>query len=179
MRKGIIWLLAGFFLAGCQKKELDGETALKLLQSRNIPVEGRIAAQYSVVQNDIITTSSYQPLVEAGLVQCSLEVSVYKCLPTDSRLVAETNDAGEIAELKFIAGNLVPAEATAILQVSDIAAKANVRMSFEPTSFYTQYRGVLDTLDESSTPVNQQQQDKILLAEFQRNEDGWRLQNIQ
>ncbi len=179
MRKGIVWLLAGFFLVGCQKRELDGETALKLLQFRNIPVEGRMAAQYSAVQNDIASTSSYQPLVAAGLVQCSLEVVVYKCIPTDSRLVAETNDAGEIAELKFIAGNFVPAEITAIAQISADVAKADIRMSFQPTSLYTEHRGVLDTLDESSTPVNQQQQDRIVHAEFQRDDGGWRLQNIQ
>ena len=179
MRRGTVLLLTGFFLAGCQKKELDRETALKLLQSRNIPVEGRIAAQYTAVQNSIPSTNSYQPLVEAGLVQCSLEVVVYKCIPTDSRLVAETNDAGEIAELKFIAGNFVPSEITAITQISATAGKGDIRMSFQPTSFYTQYRGVLDTLDESSTPVNQQQQDRIVHAEFQRNDGGWRLQDIQ
>jgi hypothetical protein len=175
----MVWLIAALFLAGCQKKELDGETALKLLQSRNIPVEGRIAAQYSVVESGFASASSYQPLVEAGLVQCSLEVIVYKCIPTDSRLVAETNDAGEIAELKFIAGNFVPSEITAIAQVSDTAAKGDIRLSFQPTSFYTQYRGVLDTLDESSTPVNQLQRDRIVHAEFERNDGGWSLQNVQ
>ena len=178
MRKGLVCLLAGFFLFGCQKKDLDPKTALKLAQGSGIPIEGYIAPQYSAPQDFSLGISNYQTLVEAGLLQCSFEVIAYKCIPIDSRLVAQTDALGEIAELRFIAGNFVPSDITGLAQISPDTAKGEIRMSFQPTSFYLQYRGAFDALDESPTPVSEQQQDRIGHAEFQRDDDGWRLKNI-
>ena len=164
-----------FALSGCMKKDLDRGTAMKLLQGRNVGVVGSFQA-YA----DYVHLSSargwYQQLINARVITCG-GGPVCGLGPSGTGLQLN------FTTFSFAAGTLTPVDVTGVAQTGPNSASAEVRLAFQPSPLYAQYRNTFDHLTAEAQvmgggPVQPQTQRNAAEAVFQRYDDGWRLQSL-
>jgi hypothetical protein len=185
---GLVSVLLLLSLSGCTKKELDRNTALKLLQAKSLPsptsATGGLASVVGSFQGYTAYASSsgssypwYQQLISAGVITCGMGPV---CQPGPSGGALQMDGSA----FRFVAGTLTPLQVTGVAQTGPASAIAQVRLEFWSSPFYAQYRNALDHLTaEAQTfgggPVQPQTQGRAGEAAFQRFDDGWRLQSFE
>jgi len=161
-------------MSGCSKKQLDRETAAKLIGNRVVkPLQGEIpqgGSQYNGV---------LRQLDAAGLLDC-------KYPGMDSMIPCNVgrNGQGFIAHggynrMAFAAGQLSAGAVTGVSQTSDTMAVAVVRLVFQPNGQYAQYQNLFDQIEMTGTISAAKSGSLTARATFQRFDDGWRLQGIE
>jgi hypothetical protein len=161
----------------CGKKDLDRETAMKLLQGKSVAsVVGSFQAYADYAQFSA-ARGWYQQLINARVITCG---GGPVCSPGPSGTGLELN----FTTFSFSAGSLTAADVTGVAQTGPNSASAQVRLIFQPSPLYGQYRDVFDHLTAEAQvmgggPVQPKTQRGTAEAVFQRFDDGWRLQGIQ
>jgi hypothetical protein len=160
-----------------KKPGLDRETATKLVRGHGLTIQGSFGVLNSGDQDRF-----YQQLMAGEVIVCQKGsgLSDPECLP-GRRGSGVSRGSGEIV---FVAGSLMPVEVTGVTKTSETSAVADVRLSFDPTAMYAQFREALDQLDghsgsSSKEFLMQKKQRSAAQATFQLYDDGWRFQSIQ
>jgi hypothetical protein len=173
MLKAIPVVVIASFCCSCGKKELDRETAMKLLQ-------GRVVRQVTFFLSDLAGTSesvaAFRELEKAGLAVCGAPMG------GGLRLCQFTSTSGVATDFSgvhnFSAGVVVASAVTGVLQTGPNSATAEVQLSFQAAPLYAQHRAAFDSL-EGSEQVSVLTQPRATQATFQLFDNGWRLQAIQ
>jgi hypothetical protein len=182
--------------AGCGKKELDRETALRLVQgvpARTFQVSFESTPGYPVYSTYNQAVAAFQQLDQAGVIHCVVTPSGwgpdYKCSPGSNSLGLTING---VTRFTVLAGTLVPTAVNGVAQLGPDAASAQVVMSFVPSPLLAKFPGIFDQMEAVSflalqlvpqtfppSLIRELRQAKITQASFQRYDDGWRLASIQ
>lgn len=189
--KLILFIAVASLCCSCGKKELDRQTAMRLLQGKT---GDSIAAQFldihplqalrdSPAPEDRALSAALQQLLNAGVLRVGppeMQSWLTKFLPGPNG--GWLTDDG--ANLRFVVGSSVPSEVTGITKTGDTTSSAQVRLHFTFAPMYTQYRALLDALHpiclQSDAPLSRTNLgDRMANANFQLFDDGWRLQGIQ
>jgi len=159
---------------GCSKKQLDRETAAKLIGNRVVKsLEGEIP-QFGSQYN-----GSLGQLHDAGLLNCKY-AGMDNLVPCN----VGGNGHGFIAHrgnnrMAFAAGQLSAGEVTGVSQTNEAMAVAVVRLVFQPNEQYVRYQTLLDPIETTGTISAAKSGSLTARATFQRFDDGWRLQSIE
>jgi hypothetical protein len=160
----------------CGKKELDRETAMRLLQGR---VVRQVTYHFSGFDGSSQTKSAYQELVNAGILACDAPnfFGQRLCHPSSTSGIA-TDFTGVP---QFSAGTIATAAVTGVTQTGPNSATANVQLSFQAAPLYVQHQAAFDAVyaQENGQPMSALTQPGAIQAAFQRYDDGWRFQGFQ
>jgi hypothetical protein len=168
-------LLSAVIQLGCGKKPLDRDTALRLLQDRNVQ---SIQMVYEGQPFPPSThQSAYQQLVSAGVLRA--EPLVFGQVKYQA---GPNNFGGLVSQehTEIIAGYLRPTAVTGIRQTGSDEAVAEVTLSFVPSPVYSQFQAAMDEVasDTFKEIFQRQKQPRETKATFRRYDNGWRLENF-
>lgn len=157
----------------CGKKELDRQTATKLLQ-------GRVVRQVTYFLGNLAGTSptvaAFGELERAGLAVCGAPMG------GGLRMCNFTNASGVATDFsganRFGAGVMVVSAVTGVLQTGKNSATAEVQLFFQAAPLYAQHRAAFDSIEATGSNGGLTQPG-VAQATFQLFDDGWRLQGIQ
>lgn len=163
---------------GCAKKDLDRETAMRLVKGRIVQTINGSFLTLGGLSDMPNLSGAFRQLINAGVLRCDQ----FNC----DVVPGAPGFTGALGEASFTAGNLVPAAITGITTTSPNSAAAEVQLTFEPSPVYVRFRGALDTLTSGGAqafggggPVQPRINRRSAQAQFQRFDDGWRLVAIQ
>ena len=174
--KVLLFVAVTSLCCSCGKKELDRQTAMTLLQGKSVSsVTGSFQA-YSSYLEFSNAKGWYQQLINAGVITCGTGPV---CQPGPAAAGLQL----DFTNFNFQAGNLIPVEITGVSKTGPDSAMAQVRLTFQPSPLYSQYRNAFDHLTAEAQvmgggPVQPQTQQSSAEALFQRFDDGWRLQSV-
>jgi hypothetical protein len=180
----VILFIVASLCCSCGKKELDRQTAIRLLQGKTLEnVVAGVGRDFS--QGDNPQGRAFQALINAGILRTVPALfGQVRAEPGPNGRWISLNEA--FGELSFVAGDMVVSEVTGITKTSDTSALAQVRLHFNPTPTYGQNRAALDALEPYSSwsgcsrcPLQNRLGDHMANATFQLFDDGWRLEGIQ
>jgi hypothetical protein len=167
-------------LTACSKAELDRDTATKLIGSRAVR---RVQGEIPRLGSTPAQANAYEQLHAAGVLDCKMSggwasVGLVPCNvgPRGRNLVLF--NMGE-QTMHFIAGQLVASEVTGVSQTGETTAVADVRLTFQPNSEYAQHEAQLLLLEDTGAVSAAKSGRLTARANFQRFDDGWRLESIQ
>jgi hypothetical protein len=165
----------------CGKKELDRETAMRLVQG-----QGAQRIELDFTSLDFGTTNqhpSYQELEKAGILVChrAPEPGARKCVPSSTSGIRVIKDyLGP--DLVLFAGTVAPTAVTGVTETGPNSATASVQFSLQAAPTYEQHQAAFQVLYRSANPTGpliERIQPSVRLAAFQRYDDGWRFQGFQ
>jgi hypothetical protein len=115
-------------------------------------------------------TAAYHQLANAGVLHCKF-----------TSLVSQ--ELIECDQGNLTVGYLVVTAVTGVSRTADNTAVADLRLSFQPTPFYSRYQSAFDQLELSTMQpqgnVRSRTQRSSAQATFQLFDNGWRLQGVQ
>jgi hypothetical protein len=172
-----VWAI---WTAGCGVEHIDYETALNLVRDRTMdPVKITISASPHFSESDPKIKQYYDQLVEGHVLTCEANGTVgMLCQPGP---VAEGVSQEGSMDLSVNAGRWIPAVITKINRAGRGAVTAELRLTFEPSPLYREYREALDALQNSSSSrlsLAEQKEGKTAHASFVHAEDGWHVENM-
>jgi hypothetical protein len=184
MRRLIVSIAFVLVLVGCGKKELDRETASKVLQGM---VFGSVRGSFSITppgqftgSNGVVDGSQQKEfdalthLEKMGVIVCT---GTFECRPGPNG--SALKDENEFS-YSYNAGTFVFGGIERIQQQTPTAAMAVVRFEFRPSPFYAQNKNLLDGLDPGFShkfepTLAQSTAPRIEEVPFVLFDDGWRL----
>lgn len=177
-------LTLALLFSGCGKKQLDRETAAKLLQSRNFgTVQGWFPSTPGFVrfQGNHDAHNALMQLAQAGVIACT---GTDTCTPGPNGKGVSGGD--NTAPFSFAAGVFLMSGIDGIQQSSPTSAVVQVRLTFHPSPLYSQHKAILDRLQNGrmfgvtgmrvEPALAQQTESRIENIQFTLFDDGWRAQ---
>jgi hypothetical protein len=173
---GVVLAMVG--LVGCSKDPLDYNTAMMLVKEKNIdPIKITFNASPDLGNDNL--KQAYDRLIEAHLIECKQAQPVGTiCQPGSAGDdVAQEGDVN----LSIVAGHWVPSLISNIRRSAGDSATADVRLQFEPSLLYNEFRTTFDAVknaSDSRLAEITQTQGKTAHVTFQHSEDGWHLDRL-
>ena len=162
----------------CGKKELDRQTAMRLIQGTQAATP--VVINFFAYEHEDIRPA-YQELENAGIIKCHPEGPFRVCVSLSPSLVRVV-PGGEI-RLQLSAGTIGPTAVTGVTQTGPNSATADVQFSFQAAPLYAQHQAAFSSLYERARLgyllISERTQPEARRAVFQRYDDGWRLQGFQ
>lgn len=164
---------------GCRSGQpIDYDTALGLLKDRNSePVRLTFSASPPANAGAGVM-DAYERLIDAHVLACTNTAAMGKvCQPGPAGDALTQTGASELA---LVAGRWVPASITSISRSVGTSATAEVRMTFEMSPLYRDFEDAFDTIQiwAGKSVIESKKEGKIAHAVFQRDDDGWHLENV-
>jgi hypothetical protein len=170
--------LAAIGLGGCGGDPLDYETAMNLMRDRKDPVRTTFSATIPLQSTDANLIWSYQKLVDAHIIECKTSTPVGTlCEPGPGGDGLTQNG---LTDLSLVAGRWVPSAVLSIQRTGRNSASGDVRMTFEANPLYRDFQDSFDKIGapEFALTLSSRKQGKVVHVTFQRDEDGWRVENV-
>lgn len=166
---------------GCVSERIDYETALNLVKNHAVdPVKITISASPLFAESEPKIKRYYDQLIEGHVLTCATNGTVGTlCQPGPAG--EGVNQEGSM-DITVIAGRWVPAVITKINRAGRTGAVAELRLTFEPSPIYNEYREAFDAIQKSSSSVlwmSEQKDGKTAHANFVHAEDGWHVESMQ
>jgi len=173
--KLISFVAIATLFCSCGKKELDRETAMRLLQGR---VVRQVSFHSSGLYGPSQARSAVQELVQAGILVCDAPDFWGRLFCQPSRASGIAYNSGVI---EFSAGTIAPAAVAGVTQTGPNSATASVQLSFQAAPLYAQHQAAFDAIyaSDNGQPMSALTQPGPIQAAFQRYDDGWRFQGFQ
>jgi hypothetical protein len=178
MRRLLISLVLMLVCVGCGKKELDRQTASKLLANIQFEtVKGGFLVDGRLVDNDdtgappglvLLSGEALKEFETAGLISCP---APFTCSPgpNGGALASEPNGLN----YSYDAGVFAVAEVVRIQQQTPTTAIAQVRLELRLSPLYARYK---KTLDGVESDLAEKTAPRMTDVQFVLFDDGWRPQ---
>ncbi len=177
----LLLCLSTLWLTSCSRSEpLDYETAMSLMRERNVnPVKITFSASPKLAEQEPRIKQSYDLLVKEHVLTCQTNDVV--------GVICEPGPAGDAlaqegsSNLALVAGRWTPSVIIRINRTGRDGAEAEVRMTFEPSELYKEYRDAFDTIQnaaESQINMTEQHDGKTAQVKFTHTEEGWHLDSM-
>lgn len=159
----------------CAKRDLDRQTAMRLLQGRTVAAKWLLNPNFPCP-----FPPGYLALARAGMITCYGGDSVKEfCFCGDPSGDVRAPSGTDSDFLELVVGSLSPSEITHMSKTGGDITLADVRLSFRPTPFYANNRRVLDQIDGLHRLPLEATHDRMAKATFRRLADGWHFETIQ
>jgi hypothetical protein len=172
----ILLCMVLLLLDGCVQSTIDYDTAMSLLKRHELePVRIAFSASPRFAQDEYSTLkSAYESLAAAHVLDCRDDkVLGVLCQPGPAGLDVQRGGGN----LAIVAGHWITSVISEIKATGTDSAEANVRVSFEPSPLYQEFRYQFDKF-QSPAAINQLMEGKAGKARFEKYPDGWHLINL-